>query len=77
MEHAGSLALLRGSWKFIPPSGGQRINRNTGIELGNDTLPQLYDLSADPGETRNLAAGRPEMVADLQARLDAVREGGP
>ncbi|HRP05297.1 MAG TPA: hypothetical protein PLV87_10335, partial [Opitutaceae bacterium] len=26
----------------------------------------LYDLEADPGETRDLAADRPEVVAELQ-----------
>ena len=76
MEHAGSLALLRGTWKYIPPSGGRRVSVNTATELGNDTVPQLYDLAADPGETRNVAAEEAAIVADLTARLDAIRQAG-
>ena len=32
---------------------------------------ELYDLGADPGETRNLAAERPDLVAELRQRLEA------
>ena len=32
---------------------------------------QLFDLTADPCEQRNLASERPEVVAELSARLDA------
>ena len=32
---------------------------------------ELYDLRADPGETHNLAFERPEVVADLRARMEA------
>jgi arylsulfatase A-like enzyme/tetratricopeptide (TPR) repeat protein len=34
--------------------------------------PELYDLEADPAETKNLAAGEPKTVADLKGRLAAV-----
>jgi arylsulfatase A-like enzyme len=33
--------------------------------------PELYDLEADPGETRNLAAELPDVAARLSAALDA------
>jgi hypothetical protein len=33
--------------------------------------PELYDLAADIGETKNLAEQRPETVAALQKELDA------
>lgn len=35
---------------------------------------QLYDLAADPGETTDVAAQHPALVAALQARISAVRE---
>jgi arylsulfatase A-like enzyme/Flp pilus assembly protein TadD len=38
-------------------------------------LPELYDLSDDPGETRNLIASRPRDVERLQARLARLRAG--
>ncbi len=34
---------------------------------------ELYDLSADPGELRNLAPERPELVARLRPELDDLR----
>jgi len=35
--------------------------------------PELFDLASDPGETRDLAAVRPEKVAELRALLDGFR----
>lgn len=42
--------------------------------LGEDGALELYDLSADPGETRNLAPVRPGVAKILRARLRAWRE---
>jgi len=36
-------------------------------------LPELYDLGADPGEAKNLAASRPQDLERLHARLEAFR----
>jgi arylsulfatase len=36
---------------------------------------QLYDLAADPGETRDLAAAQPAVVADLRARWEVWDRG--
>ena len=36
---------------------------------------ELYDLAADPGETRNLGAERPEVLRDLAERLERVLAG--
>jgi len=35
--------------------------------------PQLFDLTADPGETTNLAPRHPDIVASLSGRLEAAR----
>lgn len=75
VEEAGSLSLRQGSWKYIAPSKGPRINRNTNTELGNDPEPQLYDLAADEGERKNLATSHPEKVRELAALLDQIRSG--
>jgi choline-sulfatase len=37
--------------------------------------PELYDLVADPHETRNLAAERPELAAQLDRALESHRAG--
>jgi hypothetical protein len=48
----------------------------TNTELGNDPQPQLYDLSVDLGEQRNVAGEHPEVVKELTARLDRIRQEG-
>lgn len=55
----GQHAVIDGDWKAI---------------LGPDTA-ELYDLAADPGETRDLAAAHPERLAAARARLAAWQRG--
>jgi iduronate 2-sulfatase len=38
---------------------------------------ELYDYEADPGETRNLAASQPEVVAQLRGILAKQPEAKP
>jgi arylsulfatase A-like enzyme len=73
IEEGGALSLRLGNWKYIEPNNKQKINKDTNTELGNDTVPQLYDLSADPGETRNMASSNPERVASMATALDRIR----
>lgn len=53
--------VVRGR-KLIQPEGGE---------------PELYDLAADPGETRNLAADEPELARRLGSWLSAWAERAP
>lgn len=46
-------SVRRGSWKWIS-------------QLREDAKPELYDLSVDIAESKNLAAERPEIVRQLQ-----------
>jgi len=39
--------------------------------------PELYDVVADPGELQNLAESRPEVVAEMRARLQSLIEAAP
>jgi arylsulfatase A-like enzyme len=57
--HGGSrLRMLRdGSWKLVETSKGERF---------------LFDLAADPGETRDLAAERPADLARVAKRMVAT-----
>jgi arylsulfatase A-like enzyme len=72
VEQAGSLSLRQGTWKYISPGKGAKINENTNTELGNDASPQLYDLARDPGERTNLAADRKDKVIELAAILKGL-----
>ena len=69
-----TLSLLVGNWKYIEPSKGPKINKDTNTELGNDPKPQLYNLADDPGETKNLAEVYPERVAEMKLRLESIRQ---
>lgn len=73
VEHAGTLALRDGTWKLIVASKGPKRNANTNTEMGNDPAPQLFDLSQDLGEKRNVAADHPERVQSMLAALEAIK----
>ncbi|MEM9379659.1 MAG: arylsulfatase [Planctomycetota bacterium] len=57
---AGAQAVREGPWKLV----------RTGLKKGAPKL-SLFDLDADPAETRNLSSERPEVVERLAARMDA------
>jgi arylsulfatase A-like enzyme len=76
VEHAHTLSLIKGHWKYIEPSKRARINRNVNIETGCDPEPQLYNLRQDLGERRNLANKHPQRVAELAALLKKIQDDG-
>lgn len=51
--------------QYNPPPVGGRMN----LPLKN---PELYDLIADPDESYDIAPQRPEVVADIQARIERL-----
>jgi arylsulfatase A-like enzyme len=73
VEHAGTLSLIQGNWKYIEPSKGARMNVSTNTELGNDPQPQLYNLKNDLGEKNNVATQYPQEVKQMAARLQKIR----
>jgi arylsulfatase A-like enzyme len=73
VEQAGTLSIRAGQWKYIDAGKGPRVNQNTHTELGNDPMPQLYDLAKDPGERTNVAATNPEKTRELSALLETIR----
>ncbi len=67
----GNLALRQGDWKYIPANRPPGTPRPTVAKLADTVFTEthLYTLTADPGETNNLAATHPEKVAAMAARL--------
>lgn len=72
VEHAGTLAIIDGEWKYIRPSKGAAVNKAVNIELGNSPEPQLYNLKNDKGEKKNLAAEYPQKVKELESLLEKI-----
>lgn len=62
-------ALRRGRHVCIPPHDGPERLPFTGIESGNSSQPQLYDLSLDLGQIRNQAAEDPKTFKRMADRL--------
>jgi arylsulfatase A-like enzyme len=73
VEEGYGKAIVKGKWKYIPAAPGPKRDNTVNIDLGNDSVPQLYDLSTDIGETRNLATEHPEVVKELDALLKSVQ----
>jgi len=70
----GMFSIRSGHWKLIEGrgSGGFTAPRRLEPDAG-EPAGQLYNLAVDPGETTNLYAEHPEIVAAMQADLDRIR----
>ncbi|RMF70781.1 MAG: tetratricopeptide repeat protein [Acidobacteria bacterium] len=55
-------------------SGLRALVGREGVKLIDAPAPELYDVAADPAETRDLAAERPGQVRALQRALDGLVE---
>lgn len=78
-----ALAIRQGRWKYLDHtgSGGNDYSRSQlalfAIDDGAPSAPgQLFDLEADPGETRNLYYEQAEVVSRLKFELDRLVEAG-
>lgn len=79
-----ALSIRRGDWKYLdhPGSGGNNYDKDPALKafLIPETEPgapgQLYDLSTDPGETKNLYHRHPEIVKSLKALLEQSKASG-
>jgi arylsulfatase A-like enzyme len=73
--NSASLSVRTAQWKYIEPgSNAYKYDKYTNIELGNDTIDQLYDLKSDPGETKNLAIHRPDILKEMTTLLKTIKE---
>jgi len=71
----GMFAIRQGKWKLIEGLGSGGFSEPRRPEPGPDDPPgQLYDMEADPAESRNLWAERPEIVRQLRDTLERVRQ---
>ncbi len=61
---------IDGKWKLLLTYDG-KLGHYASSHPRTEKRPQLFDLLADPHEDKNLAAGNPEVVARLAAKLQA------
>ncbi len=67
IEQGGKQAVRKGDWKAIRV--GLNENKNPPIEL--------YNLSADPGESNDPATENPEIVREMKAIMESAHEPNP
>jgi arylsulfatase A-like enzyme len=67
----GTFAIRQGKWKLVLSNGSGGREKPVGRPF--EKPYQLFDLSRDLGETRNLASRFPEIVEQLIASLDKIR----
>ena len=80
VEQGSGLAIRKGNWKYIPPRGPGRKQKTDkdakAPTTANAATGELYDLSTDLGETKNLAAENPAKVKELADLLSKIQETG-
>lgn len=74
MSNTHVISVRSGKWKYIEPSDGPKmITWGPKIETGNLPEHQLYDMSTDQGERKNVAAEHPDVVEKMQQYIREVR----
>ena len=71
----GPFGVRVGQWKLVQPGagGGYGNAANPKAAAKNPAQAQLFDLSNDLGEEKNLAATQPEKLKEMQATLAKLR----
>ncbi|MGJ8695571.1 MAG: sulfatase family protein [Verrucomicrobiaceae bacterium] len=69
---SGHFAYRMGKWKLLlaKGSGGWSSPKENQVPKGSPKA-QLYDMEADPGETKNLYQSHPDVAAKLLAQLES------
>lgn len=68
----GVPAVRSGSWKYIPAPGSGGWGKG-----GDQSQPvQLYNLTSDVSEAKNLAAAEPDRLAEMQQLLESLITAG-
>ena len=74
LEATSRTAFRKGDWAMIPPYKGRRVNTWVNIELGNDSIYQLYHLKTDIEQQINLAQSRPEILTEMITAYERILE---
>lgn len=73
LEATSRTAFRKGDWAMIPPYKGRAVNKMVNIELGNDTIYQLYNLTDDLEQQNNLAQSHAGKLAEMILAYEQIR----
>ena len=73
LEATSRTALRQGNWIMIPPYKGAALNKWVNIETGNSPEYQLYNLSGDVEQQKNLAGSNKEKLDEMIATFEKLR----
>ena len=73
IEATGRTALRKGEWIMIPPYKGAAKIASVNIEIGNDNVYQLYNLTNDIGQATNVAEDNPEVLEQMISDYETIR----
>ncbi|NQZ58584.1 MAG: sulfatase [Lentisphaeraceae bacterium] len=60
---------IKGKWKLLLTYGG-KVGKYKSTHPRKEKRPQLFDLSIDPAEEKNLAGDNPQVVAELVKKIN-------
>ncbi|MCP1381652.1 sulfatase family protein [Runella salmonicolor] len=74
LEEGFTYALRKGDWKYIKPtkSNGADWMKNKQIDSGHRIEKRLFNLKTDIKETKNLAAEHPDILKELEQKLNDI-----
>jgi arylsulfatase A-like enzyme len=73
-QSGGMIALRKDTWKFIPRARPDGFREKNGAAIA--AHPELYDLSKDISESKNVVAENPQVADKMRAAIAAAREQG-
>ena len=77
LEESYTFSLRLKNWKYIEPFPSNKslpnFMANKGVEGGFKHTPQLYNLKSDIGEKNNLSEQEPQLIKDMQAKLNQIK----
>lgn len=69
----GMQAIRMGEWKYIDNTLPEELPEHRRKRIQMPLIPQLYNLSEDPAESKNLYEQHPDIVKQLTEELDRIR----
>ena len=72
--YGGQQALRAGDWKVVRTEMHKASGGRKSPETARPLKTQLYNLADDIGESKDLAAERPEIVTRLEIMMQNARE---